>query len=95
MSELLHDVDRREFGLVILLILITAFDTVEYEILLQRLQQVFGIGGFGRISSVGRSTFVSVLCSHSSPVCCAVCRRESFWGRWVHFDVHLRPHQAD
>jgi len=42
------------------------------------------IDGFGRISSVGRHTFVAVLSDHSSPVCWVACRRDEFWDRcWL------------
>jgi len=84
-SELLQAVDRGEVGALILLDLTAAFDTIDHDILLWTLQQTFGIDGFGCISSVGRNTFVAVLSDHSSPVCCAVCRRDQFWDRCCSF----------
>jgi len=45
MSELLQSVDRGEVGALILLDLTAAFDTVDHDIVLQRLQQTFGIDG--------------------------------------------------
>jgi Reverse transcriptase (RNA-dependent DNA polymerase) len=46
-SELLRAVDRGDLGALILLHLTAAFDTVDHDILLQHLQQTFGIDGAG------------------------------------------------
>jgi len=43
--ELLQAVDRGEVGALILLDLTVAFNTIDHDILLQRLQQTFGIDG--------------------------------------------------
>jgi len=86
MSAFLHVVDRGELGALIVLDLTAAFDNVDHDILLHRLQQTFGVDGnvhrWFRSYLVGRTqyTFVVVLYGHSSPVCCAVCRRDQFWG---------------
>ena len=45
LSELLQAVDRGDFGALVLLDQTAAFDTVDHNILLQRLQQTFGIDG--------------------------------------------------
>jgi hypothetical protein len=45
LSELLQAVDRGDMGILILLDLTAAFDTVEHEVLLQRLQLTFGVDG--------------------------------------------------
>ena len=83
MSELLEAVDRGDLGALILLDLTAAFDTVDRDILLQRLQQTSAsaaqlIDGFSRISSVGHSTYVAAPSGRSSPVYCVVCRRDPF-----------------
>jgi len=62
MSELLLAVNRGEVGALILLDLTAAFDTVDHNILLQRLQQTFGIDGnmhrWFRSYLVGRTQYV-------------------------------------
>lgn len=62
MSELLQAVDRGDLGSLILLDLTAAFDTVDHDILLQRLQQTFGIDGnvhrWFRSYLVGRTQYV-------------------------------------
>jgi len=66
-------------------------------VVLQVMSGLLSIGGFGRISSVRRSTFVAVLSGHSSPVCCAVVYPQPqirSGAAAVHF-VHFRPHPTD
>jgi len=46
MSELLQAVNQGELGALIFLDLTAAFDTVDHDILLQRLQQTLGIDGY-------------------------------------------------
>jgi len=62
MSELLQAVDRGEVGALILLDLTAAFDTVNHDILLQRLQRTFGIDvnvhQWFRSYLVGRTQYV-------------------------------------
>jgi Reverse transcriptase (RNA-dependent DNA polymerase) len=62
MSELLQAVDRGELGALILLDLTAAFDTVDHDILLQRLQKSFGVDGkahqWFRSYLVGRTQYV-------------------------------------
>lgn len=62
MSELLQAVDRGDFGALVLLDLTAAFDTVDHDILLQRLQQTFGIDGAAhrwfRSYLIGRTQYV-------------------------------------
>jgi len=75
-----------ELGALVLLDLTTAFDTAITTLCCSACSRssvstATRIGGFGRISSVGRSTFVAVFSYHSSPVCCTVCRRDPFWNR--------------
>jgi hypothetical protein len=44
LSDILSAVDRGDFAALLLLDLSAAFDTVDYDVLLQRLQESFGIG---------------------------------------------------
>jgi len=63
MLELLQVVDRGEVGALNLLDLTAAFDTVDHDILLQRMQQTFGIDGnahrWFRSYLVGRTRYVN------------------------------------
>jgi len=77
------------------------FDAVDHNILLQRLQQTFGVDGnahrwfrsylvgrsVGRTQYGPRPTFVAVLSGH---MCCAVCRCRSdpCWGRCMLFILY-------
>jgi len=62
MSELLHAVDRREVGALILLDITASFDTVNHDTMLQCLQQNLGIDGnvhrWFRSYLVGRTQYV-------------------------------------
>ena len=62
LSELLQAVDRGDLGALILLDLTAAFDTVDHDILLQRLRQTFGVDGnahrWFRSYLVGRTQYV-------------------------------------
>jgi len=103
MSELLQAVDRGEVGALILLDLTAAFNTVDHDILLQGLQQTFGIDGnvhrwflsylvSSRQSDAIRSSRCSPITHHPSSVRCAA--GISSGTAAVHF-VHLRPHSID
>ena len=62
LSDILSDVDRRDFAALVLLELSAAFDTVDHDILLQRLQTSFGIVG------AALKWFHSVVPNQSYPV---------------------------
>ena len=82
LSELLQAVDRGNFGTLVLLDLTAAFDTVDQDIRLQRLQQTFGIDGAAhrwlRSYLVGQTqyTYVAALSDRSSLVFFVACRRD-------------------
>jgi hypothetical protein len=79
-SELLQAADRRDLGALILLDLTAALDTVDYDILLPRLQQTFGVDGIThrwfRSYLLGRTQYyVAVLPGQLLLVCCRRGRR--------------------
>jgi len=94
MSEHLQAVDLVEFKLI-LLNLTAAFDTVDRDILQHHLQQTLTLTGkCASLVLVISRWLDAVLSDHSSPVCCAVCRRIPSGAAVVHF-VHLWPHPTD
>ena len=62
LSDILEAIDRGDVAVLALLDLSAAFDTVDHDILLRRLQQTYGIngklcGGFSRTLVVANSPF--------------------------------------
>ena len=100
-SKLLQAVDRGEVGVLVLLDLTAAFDTVDHDILLRRLQQTFGVDGnahqwfrsylVGRSDAV-RSSWRSPVTHHPSAVRCASGVRS---GAAAFYFVHLRPYPTE
>ena len=72
LSDILLAVDRGDVAALILLDLSAAFDTVDYEILLQRLQTTYGISDVAhrwfRSYLLGRSQYVRIGTSCSSVI---------------------------
>jgi len=64
LSDILLTVDRGNFAALVLLDLSVAFDTVDYDILLQRLESSFAI------ADVARDWFRSYLSGRRQFVCC-------------------------
>ena len=77
MSDILLAVDRGDFAALVLLDLSAAFDTVDHDILLRRLQTSFGIDGVAldwfQSYLVGRTQYMRHGPARSStvyPTCC-------------------------
>jgi len=68
LSDILSAVDRGDFAALVLLDLSAAFDTVDHDIMLQRLQTSFGIGG------AALNWFQSYLTSRTQYVRCGTSR---------------------
>jgi len=97
MSEFLQAVNQGELGALILLDLTAAFDTSDHAILLQRLQQSFGVDGNAfRSYLVGRAQYVrrGAVWSLIIRLLCGVPQGSLSGAAAVHC-VHLRPHPTD
>jgi len=94
-------IDRGELGPLILIDLTTAFDTVDHDIMLQRLQQTFGVDGnahrwvqsylVGRTPYGRRGAFRSLI----TRLLCGVPRTSVLGPLLFILYVHRRPHPID
>ena len=100
LSDILHAVDCGDVAALVLLDLSAAFDTVDHDILLQRLQVTFGIGDVAhrwiRSYLSGRTQRVRLGAKKSSitHLVCGV-PQGCVLGLYTVRSVHRRPHSAD